>query len=56
MIEKAAKEYSREESKEEKLEKATLDELDELEDDEDDEILQKYRFVTGMKWISFIIL
>jgi len=43
MIEKAAKEYSREESKEEKLEKATLDELDELEDDEDDDILQKYR-------------
>tara|TARA_R110002050_G_scaffold100296_5_gene207608 strand:+ start:965 stop:1369 length:405 start_codon:yes stop_codon:yes gene_type:complete len=44
MLEKAAKEYTKEPSKEEKLEKATLDELDELEDDEDDEILEKYRY------------
>ena len=49
MIEKAAKEYSREETKEEKLEKATLDELDELEDDEDDDILQKYRWVVCVR-------
>jgi len=54
MIEKAAKEYSKEPTKEEKLEKATLDELDELEDDEDDDILQKYRSIELVGLIALV--